>query len=81
MPKSVSLSIPLSFAALVVATAVVPAANAQSWPAKSIRRIDSFVVTSLLLTKNIMRRLWHRHLGSGAREGKAMYPSPDAHSR
>ncbi len=28
-----------------------------------------------------MQQLWLEHLGSSARAGKAMYPSPDAHSR
>jgi hypothetical protein len=36
-------------------------------------------VTSLCLTKNIMQRFWHKRSESGARAGRAKFPSLDVH--
>jgi hypothetical protein len=47
----------------------------------TVQWIDSFAVTSLRSTRNIMRRFWNRRLESGGFEGRATFPSLDGHRR
>ena len=46
---------------------------------RQTRSIDSFTVTSLHLTKKIMRRFWNRCLESAGRANRVKCPSRDVH--
>ena len=57
-----------------------PASRMVILPQRGRVRIDGFAATTLLLTKNTTRRLWHRRFASGVRADRAKCPSHHAAS-